>query len=326
MEPTGEVWLYFDYARKLASGLMPGFDFQADYPGGALAIFSFVNYLSRWFPFHFAFHLLVLVAIIILLKTIWRFNKVAALVSLSALAILQASDYKFVFERYDIFVALLTFFAVTYQAMGKWYNSFVGLGIAIGTKIYPIILLPLFRVKKPLHVVSIVLISAVLLFYGFGPKGFFKYHANRGIEIEAVYNLALFWQKPQVVYEAASYTFKYPSWFTLPITGLLLILSYYGQKRFNLWQNAFTTILAFLIGSKLLSPQFLIWLMPFVGFMDTKTIWLFLIATGITSWYFTYWGQITQLQTPYFYAVLVRNAILLFIFIRLIYIRFKGVR
>ena len=70
-------------------------------------------------------------------------------------------------------------------------------------------------------------------------------------------------------------------------------------------------IAALLVGSKVLSVQYVIWLLPFVILLPRRMVWLLLALTALsTAIYTTDYTGLLRLETPVIVALLVRNVLL----------------
>ena len=73
------------------------------------------------------------------------------------------------------------------------------------------------------------------------------------------------------------------------------------------------------MGSKVLSVQYGIWLLPFVILLPRRMVWLLLALTALsTAIYTTDYTGLLRLETPVIVALLVRNVLLAVIAARLV--------
>ncbi len=143
-------------------------------------------------------------------------------------------------------------------------------------------------------VVALFFVPAALL----GGGGFlesFAYHAERGLQVESVAASVLMklGYAREVVYEFGAFDVKGPGFafwssMSLPITGALLVVTAAVMYREHLVgrfeagsvpRYAAAFLLAFTIGSKVLSPQYMIWLLPLIP-LCAGGLWL-LGASGL---------------------------------------------
>jgi hypothetical protein len=128
-------------------------------------------------------------------------------------------------------------------------------------------------------VVALFFVPAALL----GGGGFlesFAYHAERGLQVESVAASVLMklGYAEGIVYEFGAFDvvgpgFGFWSSMSLPITGALVVVTAAVMYREHLMgrfgpaelpRYAAAFVLAFMIGSKVLSPQYMIWLLPLI--------------------------------------------------------------
>jgi len=186
--PWGELALYHSFADKISQGLVPYIDFFPEYPPLALTLFSIANLFGeQWFTLMwYGMALLATVGTMILIK---RLNNnpyvfLACILPLGGLF----------WDRFDIFPAFFTLLSI-YQAKKGNLLSLVSLFIGIMIKIYPIILIPvillMFLVKSIKKFISASLLFIALIVIFILPNRqvidtLFKYHGNRGIQIESI--------------------------------------------------------------------------------------------------------------------------------------------
>jgi hypothetical protein len=152
----------------------------------------------------------------------------------------------------------------------------------------------------------------------------FRYHADRGLGIESIYAGALLaWGKlmgvdiPWVIEHKAIHLV--PEWgsrlavLALPLqaAALLLVLIQFGRRgTAEGIRYAGAAILASLVTSKVLSPQYLIWMFPFIvvlgGWTGSRVRWLFLFACLTTALIYPGPG-FAQLQAHQGTAILLLN-------------------
>ncbi len=181
-------------------------------------------------------------------------------------------------------------------------------------------------------VVAIFLLPALLL----GGGGFvesFSYHADRGLQLESLGSSVLLklGYVEEVLSEFGAYDVQgrgvnLLSSMSLPVTGVLLVLTAavayrehreggFGSDQLPRFAAAF--VLAFLIGSKVLSPQYVIWLLPLVP-LSAGGVWglgvsaVFLAVCWMTTQIFPFhYLEISAGRSPGTDILLGRNILLL---------------
>jgi hypothetical protein len=111
------------------------------------------------------------------------------------------------------------------------------------------------------------------------------YHARRGLEVESLYGGALFlWGTATGTVVPWVFDYKAyhvgPGWgawlapiaFPLQVATLLLVMVQFWRSGMTEGMRySAAAVLAFIITGKVLSPQYLIWLFPFLAVLDGRT-------------------------------------------------------
>ncbi|WP_428653323.1 hypothetical protein [Runella sp.] len=242
--------------------------------------------------------------------------------------------------RYDGFVALLTILTVYFIVKQSPGVSGSWLAAGIFAKLYPIVLLPpiivYYFINKQYRflllflggfsALSAVIFTVMYLLAGNDVVIFLKYHRLRGIQIESfVGGGLLLWYKIidapletisnyGAIHLVTSWTdslLKVLSW-GFPICYLALsgVIYRYFSKQIGVSVEmlliAFAAaLLLFLVCNKVLSPQYLIWLLPIIPFLRSQILYCFAAAFMITI--FIYPGSYHRLVEMKFLWVLLLN-------------------
>jgi hypothetical protein len=173
---------------------------------------------------------------------------------------------------------------------------------------------------------------------------FFDYHQARGLQIESVpAGVVLFWHLVSAAPVTVVYNFgafhlsshvadtivKLLPYLTI-LAFALVILSCLMCFRHELKQRGVVThdillvwlmsiILTFIVMSKVFSPQFISWLLPFASFLKLRQIILIIIIFAMTLvLYPVVYGQLLALRTPPILLLNVRNILMIVLLIWLI--------
>ncbi|GBE58407.1 hypothetical protein BMS3Abin01_01343 [bacterium BMS3Abin01] len=328
--------VYYEYAGRIAAGMMPYRDFSSEYPPVAMLLFSLPRLFSgssyRLFVFWFEVEMLVFSLGIIALLTLlagrlYRSNsRVALTLALYTLFVLSLGSI--VQARFDIAVAFLILACITLFALGRQLPAWALLGLGIMTKIVPVLIGPLFLIahwrrrqygdlwRGP----AVALLAAAVVSLPFllaapaGLAGSFLYHVERPLQIESS------WASPLLlahnfsgyavrimnsygshnVFASLSDSFAFLSG---PVTVLLLLAGYRlywrrgfdgmgGWSRESLIRFAAIAMATFIVGGKVFSPQFMIWLLPLLPLLTSrKDPWpgaIYWVALVLTQWEFPY--------------------------------------
>ena len=186
-----------------------------------------------------------------------------------------------------------------------------------------------------------VLILCFLAALLFGGKGFiqsFAYHLDRGLQVESLGASVLIklGYVEETTFEWGAFdvlghgVVELLSSLSLPVTALLLTVTgavayreyregSFGAGQFPRFAAAF--VLASLVGSKVLSPQFMIWLLPLVP-LSARGVWgvvvsgLFLAICWMTTWFYPYhYHEIVNLESSATTVLLWRNVLLVMLWV-----------
>ena len=258
---------------------------------------------------------------------------------LMAYSLLTVTNALFILGRYDIFCAWLTVWATWFILTDRPLCSGAVLGLGAATKLYPALLVPIFAIhcltqKQPAIAIRLVagfttVIFALLLLLS--PLGldnlsyFFNYHKLRGLQLESLPS-GLLILAHKFGWVALNTTVNYgavhlespvakPILQALPFAFVLgvmaALVSYWRQIKNRLSANrSFSSrqltiyILAilsvFISTNKVFSPQYLIWLLPFIPLLPSRQIGLFSLISVLTF-----------LIYPVFYGFLIDEQIVL---------------
>ena len=346
-ENSNDLAIYRETGERLLLGDLPYRDFFVEYPPGSLPAFvppalfsddsaSFVDLFSAEMA-------LVLAATLALVALTARQLRGARSWLLPAVAFVVAALllYPVAVTRYDAVVALALALGCVGAAFGGRYRllAYASLGFGTAAKLVPALAtLPLALARRGAGRGYAAFFAALALFFVpaaiFGGGGFlqsFAYHADRGLQIESVPASILMapgWVDGVVfefgAFEARGRGVEAAAGLSLPLTVLLLLVTGFAMWR-GYRRSGFVTgdfpryaaalILAFMLGSKVLSPQYAIWLLPLVplcagGLAGVAVCLLFLAACWTTTQIFpTHYADLLNLRAPGPQLLLLRNAL-----------------
>jgi uncharacterized membrane protein len=246
--------------------------------------------------------------------------------------------YPVAVTRYDAVVALSL--AVAAFSFGRRYLAYASLGFGAAAKLVPALAtLPLAIFRRGaargyaafFGVLALFFVPALIL--GGGDfAGSFAYHADRGLQIEsfAASVLMQLGGVSSVVFAYGAFEAQGPdvglaSSLSFPLMCTLLLVTalfmYGAYRRGAAGPRAFpryaaALILAFMLGSKVLSPQYVIWLLPLVplsvgGVPGLGVSAVFLAACFLTTQvYPIHYDDLLNLRSPGPQLLLARNLLL----------------
>ncbi len=252
--------------------------------------------------------------------------------------------------RYDALATLLSVLALVFAARRWSAASGVALGAGVMAKLYPLAMLPVLmlgqitkRGLRPAIVLAVACVATVLLIgapfvidSGTSAFSFLSYAVNRGVQIESVPGaLALFAgmltkQHPHIFNGFGTWQVESPlipilaSFWTLLTLVMLAALGIAIWHRYRADRDAegefkpvnqviyvVAALVVVLVSSRIMSPQYLFWVAPFVALTSrpkTLVFWAACLATTIV--YPINYQQYLN-QEPYTVVIVnVRNAIL----------------
>jgi Glycosyltransferase family 87 len=300
-----------------------------------------------------AFDLAALLLVVALARRLHPEKPAAEAVAGASYILFTAALFPVLYARFDLAPATLTLLAL-YLVYGDaaWAGAIV-LGLAGAVKLWPLAVVPLFlvlgerregfrgaaRVAGLIAVGFFVPVLPVLARAGSRIVDFVSFHYQRGIQLESTWaTLAIILSDLGMApiqvdprFGAVHLQGPAASAFARVSNPILVALALAPQVvayRRGLGRSgdlrgetgllaAGCAVLGFLVGGKVLSPQFMIWLMPFMALFTVGTTgWVATLAISVlTSAIYPYWWPALLHQDPghlaALAAILTRNGLLL---------------
>jgi uncharacterized membrane protein len=344
---------YQQFGDAMTRGEVPYRDFGVEYPPGSLPVFLLPSLTTgdeyrSWFETLMwacavatvAFVGLTLIAVG---ATTERLFGAVAFVALAPLALGSV-----VLTRYDHWPAALVAASVAAFAFGRSKLGFAVLALAVTAKIYPLVLLPLAlllvqrrrgsrEALAGLAVFTAVVALVVVPFLVLGADGLIesvKGQLERPLQIESLGSALLLaahrlgWYEASVFHGSGSQNLGG----SLPesvaavqviaqvaaVAGAWALFAVGGRTRAAFLAASAASVVGFVAFAKVLSPQFLIWLIPLVplvlGRLGVLASTLLAAALVTTQLFFPYrYWSVVALESPA-WLVLVRDALLVALF------------
>ena len=347
-EGSNDLGLYREAGEALLRGRLPYRDFFLEYPPGSLPAFVPPALLSEtragFIDLFSAEMALVLVAGLVLVALAARRTGGPAAWPLPAATFAAGALllYPVAVTRYDAVVALALATAALGAALGgRWgLLAYASVGLGAAAKLVPALaVLPLIFARRGLGRGLVVFVAVLALFFApalvFGGGGFvgsFAYHAERGLQVESVAASVLmaFGRVEGVAFEFGAFEARGPgtglaAGLSLPVTAVLLVVTGVAMLRRHrvgglggaqFPRYAAALILAFMLGSKVLSPQYEIWLLPLVplcaGVPAGALLCLLFLASCLTTTlvFPVHYADLLNVRPPGPQLLLGRNALL----------------
>ena len=338
--------VYESYGEAMEAGQVPYRDFAVEYPPGALPVFLAPALADSDFRVVFEWLMAlcgcgVVVAVALAGRRLGFGFGTLAFVALSPLAIGSV-----ILTRFDLWPAMLASFALAALVHDRYRLGHGLLGAAIAAKLYPVVLLPLTvayvwrrRGRREGIVCAALAIGVPLLAYlpfaVLAPEGVLRSvgrQLSRPLQIESLGSAValaahdLFGSSVEVGSSHGSQNLvgTFPDVLAVALSIAQVAVLAWLWLRFarsrelpsplELAVNAAAALTAFVALGKVLSPQFLIWLVPVVVLARRASANAMLAAALVLTqlWFpFRYWDLVRELDPRVSWLVLARDLVLL---------------
>jgi Glycosyltransferase family 87 len=347
--------IYQRYGNAIARGEVPYRDFSVEYPPGALAAFALPGLAEPGTEqnvtrgFRRTFETLMWIcgaAALIAMTIVLRLRRASTAHVWGALAFAALAPLALgsvVLSRFDLWPAALVAAAVAALAAGRWRLGSVVLGAAVAVKLYPGVLVPLAVAtawrregrRAGLIALALAVGAAAVVFLPFvvvAPGGVWDSvsgQLRRPLQLESLGSAVLlaahhlFGTGVTVATSHGSQNLAGSGpdalaalLTALQVASLLWVWSAYARDRIGLVQASAAALAAFVAFGKVLSPQFMIWLIAIVplvpGRRGLRAAVLLAAALVLTQlWFpFRYWDLAQHLDATVSWLVLARDVVL----------------
>ncbi len=313
-----DIILYHGFAAPILEGRWPYRDYPVEYPILSIPIFAGPLVAGKDFAtYKYAFVVEMLLVDALLAYLVARRAGASGGIGRVPVALAWYSAFflalcPLVVVRFDLVPTLLGFLAACWFSSGRTVRGGIAAALGVLGKIVPVVILPPlmaigddWRSKaKGLAAFSLTLGvggAAWLWLGGEGVLRTFRYHGERGLEIESLaasgymvaHKLAgvlIFSHFSHGGFNLSGPGARDAARLSPIIQAALLVLVAARARRAGPSESlrfAAAGLLAFLVFGKVLSPQYLIWLFPFLAVLDgpraTAARWLFLACCVLTT-------------------------------------------
>ena len=346
-----DVHLYQGFADAVFDGRVPYRDFFMEYPPGALAVFlppaavGSPHYNAAFKVLMALCGIATLIVLALLLDRFgvapWRLWTAVLLFALSPVALGPIS-----LNTYDAWPALLTLAALLLLVTGRSVAAFALLGAAFAAKVYPAVVLPpalifVWRTAgrrvayRALAAFAVVGALFVLPFLALAPHGLaesFRAQAARSLQVESLGGSLLAVADRLGLYDATvvhrtGRAISYDLVGSLPqvlaalssvlqLAAVIAVAWLYGRGRDQPRRLGFAfaaAIAGFLAFTRFLSPQYLVWLMPFVLLLEPVAWVVAAVALVLAQVWFFHYSDVFALG-GYVWLVLARDLLVVALF------------
>jgi len=305
--------LFHWFAGRMFDGDFPYRDFSIEYQPGAFVFFLIPRlFAASDAGYHIAFAvqllLLDILGLVMLSSLARRLGYSERGTLIGATVVLMALG-PMAIDHFDFAAGILVLAAIYAFVRGWRTASWVILAMAAMTKVFPVILVPLFALYLWRHgerrevwrgglVFAAVLVAIAAPFLWISSEGFidsFTYHSERGLQIESTYASATLLGDSWGL-GTSNLNFDHGSWNLAnsyadtvarfsPIVMALALLLFYNfywwfqlsrdlskEYLLNRWLITFAAIalMLFLLTNKVFSPQYMLWLYPMVAIVGGR--------------------------------------------------------
>jgi hypothetical protein len=353
-EGSNDLTIYRNAGESMLRGEIPYRDFFIEYPPGSLPAFippalfgSGRDAYTNLFSFEMAAFLALTLLLTALAARRFR-GPYAWILPAGTFAVAALLLYPVAVTRYDALVALTLGLAVIFATSRSFLVlAYASLGLGAAAKIVPALaILPLALARRGAAIGFAVFLGVLALFFVpfLGSRGLlesFAYQTQRGLQVES---LAASVMIPLhfvsgVVFEYGAFELRgngvglatslspLLTLVLLAATGLVMYREFrlFGRPGLEDFpRHAAALILAFMLGSKVLSPQYMIWLLPLVplgagGAAGSVVCAVFLAVCLLTTQIFpTHYADLLTFRFPGPELLLARNLLLFVLWVMML--------
>jgi hypothetical protein len=293
------------YGQRLRAGEVPYRDFSLEYPPGALAPIGLPAFLSpsRYLTAFVVLEVVVGIVLALLLAGALRAAGVSRGARASGLLLLAGAPLllgPLVLERYDLWPAACVVGALWALLAGRPALGLAALGLGTALKGYPLVVAPLalvyvarrhgrrvaWRSLAALVAVLVVVVGPFLVVAPGGVRHSFVVQGGRGLQLETLGSslllvgdrLGLYAAHP--TFTSGAFELTGPAAGALATAHTVLVVAVLLALWAGFWRGvggnrelvaaSAAAVAAFAVLDKVLSPQFLLWLVPLVPLLGGR--------------------------------------------------------
>ncbi len=295
---------YYDYASRALAGKVPYRDFAFEYPVLSYSLFLIPRLLvSDFESYRYAFvaemYLFDVAAIVLIARHGGAGEGTGTVARRLGWYTLYCSLLApLVIGRFELAPMVLAFAATCWWFSGRAIRGGITAGLGALMKIFPgvaaapALVWEAARLRtmraRGMKALLATLAAGVACWFLLGGRRVLEslgYHAGRGLEIESLFGGALFlagtisrsktpWVFDHNAYHLSSEWGARLAFLTFPVQATALLLVMWAFRRSGMAEGvrfSAAAVLAFIVFGKVLSPQYMIWLFPFVAVLGGRT-------------------------------------------------------
>lgn len=354
----GDVGRYHDFADLMRHGELPYRDFYFEYPPGAIAAFLAPVAVGGTSDYNLVFKILValcglaLLAVIVSILGVLEASRQQVVVTVGLFALMPVALGAVVLNRYDILPAFFVVLALLALLRSRSRSGFAILAVGCAVKVFPAVVLPvaaihvlrtrgraeLLRALAVFACVSVVLFAPFALLAPGGLGYSFQTQIVRKLHIESLgasvlltadkissYSTTIIPGKPGSIDLDGAVPEILGAVTSLVLLGALVLVAVLYlrvEESPQLLVAGFAvSVTAFVAFSKVISPQFLVWLVPLVplvggraGRLGSLLLFAVVVATQVEV---VYEHPLRAVGWP-IWVLLARNLLLVSLFVVLL--------
>jgi len=348
---------YYDYASEALAGKVPYRDFAFEYPVLSYSLFLVPRLLVSDFEgYRYAFVAEMFLFDVAAIVLISRHGGASEGTGTVARRLGWYTLYCFllaplVIGRFELAPMVLAFAAAQWWFSGRAILGGITAGLGTLMKIFPgVVAAPALVWEaarlgttraRGMKALLATLAAGVACWFLLGGRRVLEslgYHAGRGLEIESLFGGALFlagtisrsktpWVFDHNAYHLSSEWGARLAFLTFPVQATALLVVMWGFRRSGMADGlrcSAAAVLSFIVFGKVLSPQYLIWLFPFMAVLEGGTgsvarkIFLFACLTTAMFYPGPGFAMVLEHQSGPILLLNLRNALLVWLFAMLV--------
>lgn len=339
----GDTPAYARHGTAILDGRVPYRDFYLEYPPGALPVFVVPavggddGYAQRFKALALLLGAAVVAGVVATLAAA-RAPTVHVFAAAALVGVAPAALGPVFLVNYDVWPALLVLAALAVTARERAVAGAAVLGFAAAAKLYALVLLPLLLLRTRAHRVvyafGAALAAAFVPFAALAPGALGNNVlelARRPLQIEslgsslllATHNFGVYQPSVNSDYNSQNLGGALPTVVATfssvavvaAVAAVTVLFARSPEPTDRLFVAAAAAVVGVVAFGKILSPQFLIWLVPLVALVPSVAAYTLLLAAMILThvWFPSRYGELVALESVS-WIVLARNVVLLALF------------